>query len=375
MNTENLKILAILIGVAGACITLHWLIGLLHRRTKRRMGLPAQTLADEYPSLRALLLAWMGYALRTIVWLGGFAFLVEFAPQTRTQFEGLGARLERIRDHWLGWLLDRGLSLLVILIVTVFLMRFASALLRTIFALVERSTIDRDAVAARRRLQTLSDIFRGAAQTVILFIGLMTLLQQMHVNITPILASAGVVGIAVGFGAQSLIRDLFAGLMILLEDQFNVGDSVKIGETTGTVEQLTLRSTRVRALDGALTTIPNGAIATVSNFSRDWSRAVIDTEIDYAEDVDRAMEVLLAAARRLYEERPEEILESPTMQGVDKLAGAAITLRLLVKTQPTKQHEIARELRRRIKLAFEAEKITMPSGQSHIVLTGPNQKS
>ncbi|MDX2031691.1 MAG: mechanosensitive ion channel family protein [Blastocatellia bacterium] len=361
------------IAVVGVCVALHLLISVAQRRLARRFTLPVRT-AEESPSLRGLLFAWMGNALRTAVWLGGFAFLIEFLPRTRTQFEGLGERLERVRDQWLTWLVDRGVGLIVIVIVTIFLMRFASALIRTIFALFERSAVQPAEIAARRRLQTLSDIFRGVAQTVIMFIGLMVLLQQMHVNITPILASAGVVGIAIGFGAQSLIRDLFAGLMILLEDQFNIGDSVKIGETAGTVEHLTLRSTRVRALDGALTTIPNGTIATVSNFSRDWSRAVIDTEIDYAEDIDHAMRVLLDTARRLHEERHDEIIEAPTMQGIDKFAGGAVTLRLLVKTQPTKQHEIARELRRRIKLAFETENIKMPSGQSHIVLSGPDRK-
>ncbi|MFN0088034.1 MAG: mechanosensitive ion channel family protein [Blastocatellia bacterium] len=371
MNTENLKIIAVVIAVAGVCALLHGLIGVAQRRMAGRFSLPSETGANEMPSLRRLLFAWTGNALRTAVWFGGFALLIDILPQTRTQFEGLGARLMRVRDDWLSWLIDRGLSLLIIVIVTVFLMRFASAFIRTIFALFERGTILREEVAARRRLQTLSDIFRGVAQTVILFIGLMTLLQQMQVSITPILASAGVVGIAIGFGAQSLIKDLFAGFLILLEDQFSVGDSVKIGETAGTIEQLTLRSTRIRGMDGALTTIPNGAIVLVSNFSKDWSRAVVDTEIDYTEDIDRAMRVLLDTACRLRDERPEEIIEAPTMQGIDKLASGAITLRLLAKTLPTRQHEIARELRRRIKLAFEQENIKTPPGQSQLVLSSP----
>ena len=172
---------------------------------------------------------------------------------------------------------------------TVFLMRFASAMIKTVFNLFERSAVNREELAARRRLQTLSATFRGIAQMVILFIGLMVFLDMLSINITPILASAGVLGIAIGLGAQSLIKDFFAGFLILLEDQFSVGDTVKIGETTGTVERLTLRVTRVRALDGSLTMIPNGNISAVVNYSKGWSRVVLDVEVDYKEDVDRAM--------------------------------------------------------------------------------------
>jgi small conductance mechanosensitive channel len=218
-------------------------------------------------------------------------------------------------------------------------------------------------------LQTLSAIFRGVSQSIILFIGLMVLLQQLRVDITPILASAGVVGIAVGFGAQSLIKDLFAGFLILLEDQFNVGDTVKIGDVSGVVEQLTLRATRVRgALDGSLTTIPNGAISTVSNFSKDWSRAVLDVEVDYAEDVDRALGVLLETAQQMRADKPLLIIEDPEMKGVDRLSHGAITLRLTAKTAANRQNEVARELRRRLRLAFEREGIKAPSTQQQLVL-------
>jgi small conductance mechanosensitive channel len=199
----------------------------------------------------------------------------------------------------------------------------------------------------------------------------MVLLQQLHVNITPILASAGVVGIAVGFGAQSLIKDLFAGLLILLEDQYSVGDTIKIGEIAGTVEQLTLRATRIRGLDGSLTTIPNGTIATVSNMSKDWSRVVLDVDVAYEEDVDRAMELVLDTARQMKEERPREILEEPAMLGVDKLGSTSVTIRLMVKTLPAKHFEIGRELRRRIKLAFERENIKAPLPQQQLILTNP----
>jgi moderate conductance mechanosensitive channel len=335
---------------------------MLQRRVVRRFAPPDQPAADSAtPSLRRLLVEWAGYALRTGAWFLYFALLVNVLPHTKSEFVSLSQRLLLVRDTLLVWLFERGVNLVIVLVVTIFLMRFAAALIRTVFALIERGASDVGEEAARRRLQTLSTIFRGAAQAVILFIGLMVFLDRLAVNITPILASAGVVGIAVGFGAQSLIKDLFAGFLILLEDQYSVGDSVRIGEAVGVVEQLTLRVTRVRgALDGALTTIPNGAIVHVSNFSKGWSRAVLDVEIDAAEDLDRAMSIMLDAARQAHAEQSELLLEAPSMQGVDRLTPGALTLRMTARTAAGKQADATRDLRRRIKLAFDREKIRMP---------------
>jgi small conductance mechanosensitive channel len=215
---------------------------------------------------------------------------------------------------------------------------------------------------------------RGAAQASICVIGLMVLLGQLGLNITPILASAGIIGIAVGFGAQSLVKDIFAGFLVLLENQYGVGDVIKIGETTGSVERLTLRATWIRGLDGALTTIPNGSINQVSNLSSEWSRAVLDVEVAYDEDLDRAMRVILETARQMKEEMPHEIIDEPAMLGVDKMTSESIMLRLAVKTAPTRQADIGRELRRRIKLAFDREAIKAPPGRQQIVLSPPRER-
>jgi small conductance mechanosensitive channel len=265
---------------------------------------------------------------------------------------------------------DRGFNIFIVVVVTIFIMRFTDALIRTIFVLMKR-TASPDEAATQRRLQTLSSIFSRVAQSVIFFIGLMTLLQQLNVNVTPILASAGVVGIAVGFGAQSLIRDLFSGFLILLEDQFSVGDVVKIAEFSGTVEGISLRATRVRGLDGSLTTIPNGAINTVSNLSKDWSRIVLDLEIDYTEDVDRAMRLALDTASVFRQELPHELIEEPTMLGVDRISLSTVTIRIVVKTAPARQFDLARELRRRIKNAFQANGIKTPIANPQLLLPEP----
>jgi moderate conductance mechanosensitive channel len=360
MNTHNLKIILLLTGATLMCAALHWLTGLAQRRLGRRFAAAPKPDDGAPPSLKRVLLDWSGNALRTLVWLLYFSFLISVLPQTRERVGGVSEGLRKAGGDVVKWLSDHGVNLVILIVVTIFLMRFASALIKNVFHLFERGAVNREMHLSRRRLQTLSATFRGLAQTVILFIGSMIFLQKLNIDITPILASAGVVGIAIGLGAQSLIKDFFAGFLILLEDQFSVGDTVKIGETSGTVEQLTLRVTRVRGLDGALTVIPNGSIGAVVNYSKGWSRVVLDVEVDYKEDVDRAMRVMLETAKRMKEESPTEIIEEPLMLGVDKLSSGSATLRLLAKTAPNKQSDVGRELRRRVKLAFDQEGIKTP---------------
>jgi moderate conductance mechanosensitive channel len=362
LNRETLSILLLLI--AGASLLawlLHWVIGISQRRWVRWLAVPDRT------SLRRLLIDWISNGLRTVVWTSCLLFIIKLIPQTRDDFRDAEERLRAWRIGWGDWVLTQGIELLVTIVVTIFLMRFASALIRTVFELFEYRAVSRGETTAKRRSQTLSNIFRGIAQSVIFFIGLMKVLQQLGTDVTPILASAGVVGIAVGFGAQSLIKDLFAGFLILLEDQYNVGDTIKIGDTTGTVERMMLRATQIRALDGSLTTIPNGSITTVANLSKDWARVVLDLEVDYQEDADRAAQIMLATAQTLREERPGEMIEDPVSMGVERITPSSLVLRLTVKTLPQKQAEIARELRRRIKLAFDQAGVRAPVREQFIL--------
>ena len=359
--------------VAGAIgWLLHWMIGRLHHRMLQRLiteSAEAGTPTEQ--PLRRLMIDWGAKGLQTLVWLFYGVLLLRLLPQTRSRFETVSDRLWETFVRFVDWLGDRGVTAVVIIAITVFLMRFASALIRLGFELVERGPIKASVQRLRLRSHTLSAILRGATQAVILFIGMMVLLQQLDINITPILASAGIVGIAVGFGAQSLVKDIFAGFLILLEDQYGVGDVIKIGDISGTVEHLTLRATWVRGMDGSLTTIPNGNISSVSNLSKEWSRAVLDVEVAYDEDLDRAMRVMLETAQQMKNEKPNEILDEPTMLGVDKMTSASLVLRLVVKTAPAQQADIGRELRRRIKLAFDRAGIKAPSGQQQLVLTSP----
>jgi moderate conductance mechanosensitive channel len=341
------------------CLLMHWLIGKAHRRFAR-VDRANESSSASPDSLRRLYLEWAAKALRALVWIVFFGFALQLVPAWQSDLQKARDALHHLLVNTGDWLLGKGLSAVIVLLVTIFLMRFVAALVHTTSQLYEQRFATYQDEHVKRRAQTISLIFRGLAQAVVFFVGLMVALQQGGLNITPILASAGIVGLAIGFGAQSLIKDLFAGLMILFEEQYSVGDTIKIGDVTGIVEALTLRSTRVRGSDGALTIFPNGGISTVANLSKDWLRVVLDFEVDYAADVDVAMKTMGEVAAQLKAERPGEILEEPVMQGVEKVVGAILTLRLVVKTIPTKQAEISRELRRRVKLAFDQAGISAP---------------
>jgi small-conductance mechanosensitive channel len=360
---ELRQVLLFALAVGGLGVLLHWIIGRIKRVLLHRMETaPATTHPVAGQPVKQLLIEWGSKGMRTLLWLLIAVFLLHLLPQTRPRLLTMADHLEQTFNDFAAWLGTRGVVAIVVIVATVFLMRFAATFIGIGFELLEQRAPKNGAARLKRRSQTLSLIFRGLTQVLILFIGLMVFLEQLGINITPILASLGIVGIAIGFGAQSLVKDIFAGLMILLEDQFGVGDVVKIGDTSGVVEHLSLRSTRVRSFDGSLTTIPNGSISAASNLSKDWSRAVLDVEIDYREDIDRAMRVMIETAQQLKQERPQHILEEPVVLGLEALTKTSLVLRLAVKTAPAKQTEIGRELRRRIKLAFDSEGIKVPSG-------------
>ena len=226
----------------------------------------------------------------------------------------------------------------------------------------------RDLAAATRRVQrakTMGDLLKSVITGVLVAIFGTMILSQVGVNIAPIIASAGILGIALGFGAQSLVKDFLSGVFMIFEDQFGVGDIVDVGEASGTVEAVSLRVTRLRDLDGTVWYVPNGEILRVGNKSQNWSRAVVDVGVGYDEDLARAKRVLAEVAHDLWEDEDYRsvIIEEPEVTGVEALTPDAITLRVLVKTQPMEQWAVARELRQRIKARFDHEGIEIPFPQ------------
>jgi small conductance mechanosensitive channel len=214
----------------------------------------------------------------------------------------------------------------------------------------------------QNRALTLVGVFRNLASIAVVVVGLLMALDAVDIPIAPLMGGAAVVGLAVAFGAQNLVRDYFAGFMVLLEDQYGVNDVVKIGNISGAVEQITLRVTTLRDLEGIVHFIPHGSITTVSNMTHGWSRALLDIGVAYKEDTDRVMQVMLEVARELRQD-PEFgplVLDDPEMLGVDNFGDSAVLIKMCVKTQPLKRWAVKRELLRRIKHRFDELEIEIP---------------
>lgn len=223
------------------------------------------------------------------------------------------------------------------------------------------------AVAARRkqRAATMGGLLKSIITFIVAAVIGTMVLSELGVDIAPIIASAGILGIALGFGAQSLVKDFLAGIFVFIEDQYGVGDVVDVGEANGTVEAVTLRMTRLRDINGTVWYVPNGEVLRVGNKSQNWSRAVVDVGVGYGEDLARVQRVLREVAHDLWEDEDFTglIIEEPEVTGVEMLAADSVTIRVMVKTAPLEQWAVARALRQRIKARFDHEGIEIPFAQ------------
>lgn len=219
---------------------------------------------------------------------------------------------------------------------------------------------ERSGQRRRQRAHALGSILRNTSSIVIFGIAGITILGELGINLAPVLASAGVLGVALGFGAQSLVGDFLNGISMLLEDQYGVGDVITAGTTTGTVEAVGLRATRLRDVNGVVWHIRNGSIQQVGNQSQGWARAVVDVPVPYNQDMTEIREVITQAAERTWSqpEWEEVILEQPSVWGVQSLSSSEVTWRVAAMTTPPRQYEVERELREKIKEALDARGIT-----------------
>ncbi|MDX6742893.1 mechanosensitive ion channel family protein [Actinocorallia sp. A-T 12471] len=213
----------------------------------------------------------------------------------------------------------------------------------------------------RQRMETLGSVLRSIASVVIFGTALFTVLGEMGLNLTPVLASATVVGAAVGFGAQNTIKDLLAGLFMLLEDQYGVGDVVDTGTAKGTVESVSLRITRLRDVNGVVWYVRNGEITRLGNESQNWGRALLDLPVAPDQDIDEVRDLIQKAADELVADKDWKtfILEDPSVWGVQALTNDAMVIRVTIKTAPNRQAEVARELRVRVKKSFDEAGIAL----------------
>ena len=222
-----------------------------------------------------------------------------------------------------------------------------------------------------QRTETLRHIIRSVSKTVVVVLVLLTISSELGFNIGPVLASAGIVGLAVGFGAQSLVKDVISGFFILFEDQFGVGDVVKIGDFSGVVEQMTLRATMLRNLEGQVYVVPNGNIQNVTVMTKEWARAVLDVTVPHKEELSRVFDVLQKVGARLAQDWPDRILDQPSVLGVERLDDSGVTIRSIVKTPPFKQSDVLREWRRRVKDEFDRAGIEFAHRSDAVTLPSP----
>jgi len=223
----------------------------------------------------------------------------------------------------------------------------------------------RDAAGSQtRRVQcakTMGDLLKSIVNGILLAVFGTMILSELGVNIAPIIASAGIVGIALGFGAQSLVKDFLSGIFMIFEDQYGVGDVVDVGTASGVIEAVSLRVTRLRDQKGTVWYVPNGEILRVGNMSQNWARAVVDVNVRYGEDLSRVTRILREVAHDIWqdEDYKDIVIEEPEVTGVETMTTEAISLRVLIKTAPMQQWAVARELRLRIKARFDHENIKM----------------
>ena len=276
-----------------------------------------------------------------------------------------------IMNSIFSWLLSHGVRV-VIIIAGIFIVRyFARAVIdRFIRKVIVQGRGSKE--AEKKREDTIIQVLGGVTEAIIWTVGVLMLLSEFGVAVGPIIAAAGIVGVAVGFGGQYLIRDLFSGFFMLMENQYRVGDIVCFGTTCGVVETITLRMTTLRDLDGVVHHVPHGEVTSVSNLSKQFSRVNLNIGVGYQSDLERVISVLNDVGARLAEEEGwrDMIVKPPQFLRVDDFADSAIVVKVVGDTKPGKQWDVAGELRKRIKIAFDKEGIEIPFPQRVVHMVG-----
>ncbi|TET88037.1 MAG: mechanosensitive ion channel family protein [Dehalococcoidia bacterium] len=272
------------------------------------------------------------------------------------------------------WLTQHGWRILLIIVVAIvvylLLRRLIPPILRRAVAPRMRGQPDEE---VKKRSDTLSGVLVKTGVVIIVIIALFTILAEVGVNIAPALAGVGIAGIAIGFGAQSLVKDFISGLFILLENQYSVGDVVKIADIAGIVEEINLRRTVLRDLDGIVHSVPNGEISVASNYTKEWSRVNLNISVGYGEDLDRVMEVINRIGKEMAEDPywGSLMLTPPQALRVDAFEDSGIAIKILGDTKPIQQWAVMGELRKRIKKTFDEEGIEIPWPHTKVYFGGP----
>jgi moderate conductance mechanosensitive channel len=285
---------------------------------------------------------------------------------------GVGLPVHATRAALLDWLVASGLRILVIVLITYLLVRAIGGSAARLEAQVI-SGGGPDRAEHVKRARTLGRLVQNALTSLVMGVAGLTILRELNVDIMPVLTGAGIVGLAVGFGAQTLVKDLISGFFLILDDNVRVGDVAKINGTGGLVEAINLRTIVLRDHEGTVHVFPNGSIATLSNLTKDFAYAVVDVGFGYTEDTDRVVDVLRSVGADVAGDPAiaPNVLAPVEVQAVEAFGGGQMTVRVRLKTRPLTQWDIGRELRRRIKKAFDAEGIQMAAAPVTLTLAPP----
>lgn len=290
------------------------------------------------------------------VWVLGLAQIAGLFPFTR----------------WLqDWLLTKPI-LVVIIIGTILAIKFSEVITDYLFKKFVELRLHAPSTSPRHivRITTFCNSLKGAMNFILFIIGVLWFLEKLHIPIFPILAGAGIIGFALSFSSQNLIRDVINGIIFLLEDQFAIGDIIDVGSTAGIVENMNLRMTQIRDPQGRLSTVPNNAISTVHNLTKDWSRIVFTVELSLETDIDKALAIVKSVACEMERDEvwKDDVIDPVNVLGVNNISHNGTELVLWFKTQPSRQFAVAREFRRRLKYAFDRQNITIGSPHQSVSL-------
>lgn len=271
--------------------------------------------------------------------------------------ESFGNIWHQWHNYLVAWTRDRAPKLLIILVLAFIFVRLLGVITRKVVVLAEKNS-SRGTLRAQQ-VRTVAGVVRSAGVFFILFFAFMQVLDAFSFNLAPLLASAGIAGLAIGFGAQTLVKDVINGFFILAENQFEIGDTIKVSGVGGTVEEITMRRTILRDADGTVHILPNSTIQVVSNLTRDWSQVSLHVAVDYSENSDRIIALLKEVTDAVYNDpgHKGDIVAEPQVHGIERVRGQEVDYLVTVKVRPGKQYGVAREMRRRIKTCFEQQKI------------------
>jgi small conductance mechanosensitive channel len=294
-----------------------------------------------------------------------FIYLSETAVNTSTeQIQNIDKEMESLKTQRTKELINKLVKSVGVIAIALFVIFLLVGISKKISkkALAKMEESEKIDSHRKQRYQTLSSVILSFIKILVWILGVLWVLGELDIDYAPFLVAAGGISLAIGFGAQSLVKDMVSGFFILMEEQFALGDFVEIGGESGTVEKISLRTIKFRSLDGTLHTVPNGSISTVSNKTYQWSRAVVKVGVSYDDDTQKVLSVLNTVCQQLAQdpEWKESLIDEPTAQGILSFGDSCVNFRVLAKTPPGKQWAVERELHIRIKKAFDQEGIEIP---------------